>query len=146
MDKPPAARVREPTNALVFLLSLATAWHSTKTRHSCGIGSFLQRALFHLLDISIVLLQIRRLPWRGGCWHLLYTDQVDWKWPPATLKTMKAPLDAIEYNPFTADAKMRDLIVSIHVDESFHRELNHTFIQMPLYEPITLAIDRIELI
>jgi hypothetical protein len=92
MDKPPAARGREPTNALVLLPSLATAWHSTKTRHRCGIGSFLQRVLFHLLAVSVVLPQIRRLPWRGGCWHLLYTDRVDWQGPPATLENHEGSL------------------------------------------------------
>jgi hypothetical protein len=48
---------------------------------------------------------------------------------------MSAPAEAIEYYSLPADAKMRDLFLSIRADESFHREVNHHFADTPTYEP-----------
>jgi hypothetical protein len=48
---------------------------------------------------------------------------------------MSAPAEAIEYYSLPADAKMRDLFLSIRADESFHREVNHKFSDTPSYEP-----------
>lgn len=49
---------------------------------------------------------------------------------------MSAPKEAIEYYSLPADAKMRDLFLSIRADESFHREVNHHFGDKPAYERI----------
>lgn len=40
---------------------------------------------------------------------------------------MPAPENAREYYDLPADAKLRDVILSIRADESIHREVNHHF-------------------
>lgn len=48
-------------------------------------------------------------------------------------QNLSAPAEAIEYYSLAPDAKMRDLFLSIRADESFHREVNHTFSSTPSY-------------